>query len=58
MFLTYVCFWLFKETASDGAETDIIRFQREELFKHNALSDCKQKLTVTVKACSEPGVSF
>ncbi|XP_032515614.2 uncharacterized protein LOC116768855 isoform X4 [Danaus plexippus] len=44
-----------RETASDGAETDIIRFQREELFKHNALSDCKQKLTVTVKACSEPG---
>ncbi|XP_050352510.1 uncharacterized protein LOC126774897 [Nymphalis io] len=39
-------------------EEEMIRFQREELFKHNALRNCKQKLAVTVKTTSVPNQAF
>ncbi|XP_046974217.1 uncharacterized protein LOC124540575 [Vanessa cardui] len=39
-------------------EEEMTRFQREELFKHNALRNCKQKLAVTVKTTSVPNQVF
>ncbi|XP_052747547.1 uncharacterized protein LOC112043272 [Bicyclus anynana] len=39
------------------SDSDSLRFQREELFKHNALQDCKQKLAITIKMSSDPTVS-
>lgn len=41
----------------DDLEEETTRFQREELFKHNALRNCKQKLTITLKSQSFPNVS-
>ncbi|XP_013167217.1 PREDICTED: uncharacterized protein LOC106117441 isoform X3 [Papilio xuthus] len=38
-------------------DSDNARFQREELFKHNNLRECKKKLALTVKMTSEPGTS-
>nr|XP_034824163.1 uncharacterized protein LOC117981997 [Maniola hyperantus] len=43
------------EIPEEGFPSDeTTRFQREELFKHNALQDCKQKLAMTIKMSSEP----
>ncbi|XP_072936249.1 E3 SUMO-protein ligase RanBP2 [Epargyreus clarus] len=33
--------------------SDTSRFQREELFRHNALRDCKKKLALTVKMSND-----
>ncbi|XP_045450496.1 uncharacterized protein LOC123659291 [Melitaea cinxia] len=40
----------------DDLEEETTRFQREELFKHNALRNCKQKLTITLKSQSFPNI--
>ncbi|CAK1599953.1 unnamed protein product [Parnassius mnemosyne] len=40
-----------------SCDSDNSRFQREELFKHNILRECKKKLALTVKMISEPGKS-
>ncbi|CAH4036247.1 unnamed protein product [Pieris brassicae] len=35
-------------------DNEVIRFQREEILKHNTLRNCKKKLAVTVKLCDIP----
>ncbi|KAJ8734862.1 hypothetical protein PYW08_014112 [Mythimna loreyi] len=48
------------ETKGNGQEesvapdSDLIRFEREELFKHSVLRDCNKKLAVTVKISCDP----
>ncbi|XP_049888068.1 uncharacterized protein LOC126382293 [Pectinophora gossypiella] len=46
------------ETSVYGLYNDISRFQRQELFKHNALRDCSKKLALTVKMTSDPLVNM
>lgn len=38
--------------------SDIPRFEREELFRHDALRNCLRKLALTVRLYSVPGVSM
>ncbi|XP_060809250.1 uncharacterized protein LOC106136903 [Amyelois transitella] len=40
--------------AQSSPDTEAARFQREELFKHNALRDCDTKLALTLKLASLP----
>ncbi|KAJ8733951.1 hypothetical protein PYW07_014502 [Mythimna separata] len=39
---------------SVAPDSDLIRFEREELFKHSVLRDCNKKLAITVKISCEP----
>ncbi|XP_068629114.1 uncharacterized protein [Battus philenor] len=49
--------WVAKDEKKVPDDSDNARFQREELFKHNNLRNCKKKLALTVKMTSEPGKS-
>nr|XP_049698180.1 uncharacterized protein LOC110370510 isoform X2 [Helicoverpa armigera] len=42
------------QEVSVAPDSDSMRFEREELFKHSVLRDCYKKLAVTVKIVSEP----
>uniref|UniRef100_A0A2A4K022 Uncharacterized protein n=1 Tax=Heliothis virescens TaxID=7102 RepID=A0A2A4K022_HELVI len=42
------------QEVSVAPDSDSMRFEREELFKHSVLRDCNKKLAVTVKITSEP----